>query len=84
MSMHPQARSQRERPDPSGASRTGGAPLRRFAGTSLPNSKVSGNKRNPEHFPLGVVKLKPNQLLTKLNRLPSQSQTEVKPKLEPK
>ena len=45
MSMHPQARSQTERPDPSGASRSGGAPLRRFAGTSLPNSKVGGNKR---------------------------------------
>ncbi|KAJ7382979.1 Intermediate filament tail domain-containing protein [Desmophyllum pertusum] len=41
MSMHPQARSQSERPDPSGASRTGGAPLRRFTGTSLPNSKSS-------------------------------------------
>ena len=40
MSMHPQARSQTERPDPSGASRTGGAPLRKFTGTSLPNSKV--------------------------------------------
>lgn len=45
MSMHPQARSQTERPDPSGASRTGGAPLRRFTGTSLPNSKVGGSKR---------------------------------------
>ena len=43
MSMHPQARSQSERPDPSGASRTGGAPLRKFTGTSLPNSKVSEN-----------------------------------------
>lgn len=41
MSMHPQARSQSERPDPSGASRTGGAPLRKFTGTSLPNGKVS-------------------------------------------
>lgn len=79
MSMHPQARSQRERPDPSGASRTGGAPLRRFAGTSLPNSKVGGNKMKPEHFPLVViVKPKPNQFLT--IRLLSQSQT-VKPKL---
>ncbi|XP_078348214.1 lamin-B1.S-like isoform X3 [Oculina patagonica] len=44
MSMHPQARSQTERPDPSGASRTGGAPLRRFTGTSLPNSKSSAPK----------------------------------------
>ena len=45
MSMHPQARSQSERPDPSGASRTGGAPLRKFTGTSLPNSKVSDSHR---------------------------------------
>lgn len=44
MSMHPQARSQTERPDPSGASRTGGAPLRKFTGTSLPNSKSSTSK----------------------------------------
>jgi len=44
MSMHPQARSQTERPDPSGASRTGGAPLRRFTGTSLPNCKSSAPK----------------------------------------
>ena len=41
MSMYPQARSQNERPDPAGASRTGGAPLRKFTGTSLPNGKVS-------------------------------------------
>lgn len=41
MSMYPQARSQSERPDPAGASRTGGAPLRKFTGTSLPNGKVS-------------------------------------------
>ena len=41
MSMYPQARSQSDRPDPAGASRTGGAPLRRFTGTSLPNGKVS-------------------------------------------
>ena len=46
MSMHPQARSQSERPDPAGASRTGGAPLRKFTGTSLPNSKVSGRLIN--------------------------------------
>ena len=45
MSMHPQARSQSERPDPSGASRTGGAPLRKFTGTSLPNSKVSDSSQ---------------------------------------
>lgn len=44
MSMHPQARSQSERPDPAGASRTGGAPLRKFTGTSLPNSKSSSPK----------------------------------------
>ena len=41
MSMYPQARSQSETPDPAGASRTGGAPLRKFTGTSLPNGKVS-------------------------------------------
>lgn len=81
MSMHPQARSQRERPDPSGASRTGGAPLRRFAGTSLPNSKVGGNKRKPEHFPLGVVNHNQNKYLP--NRLLSQSPTVVKSKLKP-
>ncbi len=51
MSMHPQARSQTERPDPSGASRTGGAPLRRFTGTSLPNSKVGGSVK--------LLKIKP-------------------------
>jgi hypothetical protein len=41
MTINPQARSQSMRPDPSGASRTGGAPLRRYAGASLPNDKVS-------------------------------------------
>ena len=56
MSMHPQARSQSERPDPAGASRTGGAPLRKFTGTSLPNSKVSDrliNRRDIPKFAIG-------------------------------
>ena len=56
MSMHPQARSQSERPDPAGASRTGGAPLRKFTGTSLPNSKVSDrliNRRDVPKFAIG-------------------------------
>ena len=51
MSMHPQARSQSERPDPAGASRTGGAPLRKFTGTSLPNSKVSDRLINHRDIP---------------------------------
>ena len=69
MSMHPQARSQAERPDPSGASRTGGAPLRRFTGTSLPNSKVGGNKREVEWFSVDFCKSKAKPITCQLDHL---------------
>lgn len=67
MSMYPQARSQAERPDPSGASRTGGAPLRRFTGTSLPNSKVGGNKREVEWFSVDSCKTKTKPITCQLD-----------------
>ena len=43
MNMYSQARPQRQKSNSSGPNRTGGAPLRKFMGTSLPNSKVSGS-----------------------------------------
>lgn len=83
MSMHPQARSQSERPDPSGASRTGGAPLRKFTGTSLPNGKNS----SPKNGQGGSIRVLPATDFSspsekhhdKLNQFNSQQRVEFQP-----
>ncbi|XP_031549204.1 lamin-B1-like [Actinia tenebrosa] len=60
MTMNPQSRSQTVRPDPAGASRTGGAPLRRYAGSSLPNDKDSSPKQGHG----GTIRVMPSSEFT--------------------
>ncbi|XP_029190000.1 lamin-L(I)-like [Acropora millepora] len=83
MSMYPQARSQSERPDPAGASRTGGAPLRKFTGTSLPNGKST----SPKNGQGGSIRLIPatdfsspsDKHQDRVNQINSQQRVEFQP-----